>query len=95
MSRRIYGSRGHGQAKAKLAALDRRCVHLRKQAAHQLTTELAETYREVVIEDLDLAAMNRSMGRRAFRRSIAWCNMGTSISCRPIVMTGLRLDIGS
>ena len=76
MSRRIYGSRGHGQAKAKLAALDRRCVHLRKQAAHQLTTELAETYREVVIEDLDLAAMNRSMGRRAFRRSVSDAALG-------------------
>jgi putative transposase len=76
MSRRIYGSRGHGEAKAKLAAPGRRCVHLRKQAAHQLTTTLAETYREVVIEDLDLAAMKRSMGRRAFRRSVSDAALG-------------------
>ncbi len=76
MSRRIPGSRGYGAAKAKLAALDRRCVHLRKQASHQLTTMLAETYREVVIEDLDLAAMKRSMGRRAFRRSVSDAALG-------------------
>jgi putative transposase len=76
MSRRIPGSRGYGAAKAKLAALDRRCVHLRKQASHQLTTMLAETYREVVIEDLDLAAMKKSMGRRAFRRSVSDAALG-------------------
>ncbi len=76
MSRRIPGSRGHGEAKAKLARLDRRCVSLRKQASHQLTTMLAETYREVVIEDLDLAAMKKSMGRRAFRRSASDAALG-------------------
>ena len=32
---------------------------------------LADAYREVVIEDLDLAAMKKSMGRRAFRRSVS------------------------
>jgi putative transposase len=69
LSRPIPGSNGHRTAKAKLARMDRRAVHLRKQAAHQLTTMLAGTYREVVVEDLDLAAMRRSMGRRAFRRS--------------------------
>jgi hypothetical protein len=31
--------------------------------AHQLTTELARTYGQVVIEDLDIAAMKR-WGRR-------------------------------
>jgi putative transposase len=76
MSRRIPGSRGHGVAKAKLAVLDRRCVHLRRQVSHQLTTRLAETYREVVIEDLDLAAMKTSMGRRAFRRSVSDVALG-------------------
>jgi putative transposase len=76
MSRRIPGSRGHSAAKAKLARLDRRCVNLRKQASHQLTTMLAETYREVVIEDLDLAAMKKSMGRRAFRRSVSDAALG-------------------
>ena len=76
LPRRIPGSRGHDAAKAKLASLDRRCVHLRKQASHQLTTMLADTYSEVVIEDLDLAAMKKSMGRRAFRRSVSDAALG-------------------
>ncbi|MDT5289169.1 MAG: putative transposase, partial [Mycobacterium sp.] len=38
LSRRIPGSRGWHQAKAKLVRLDRRCVHLRREAAHQLST---------------------------------------------------------
>jgi putative transposase len=76
LSRRIPGSHGHRAAKTKLARLDRRCVHLRREAAHQLTTELAGTYGQVVIEDLDVAAMKCSMGRRAFRRSVSDAAMG-------------------
>ncbi|MGH7734254.1 MAG: IS607 family element RNA-guided endonuclease TnpB, partial [Gemmatimonadales bacterium] len=76
LSRRIPGSHGHRAAKAKLSRLDRRCVHLRREATHQLTTELAGSYGHLVIEDLDLAAMKRSMGRRAFRRSVSDAAMG-------------------
>ncbi|ORB76964.1 IS607 family element RNA-guided endonuclease TnpB, partial [Mycobacterium timonense] len=76
LSRRIPESRGHRAAKAKLARLDRRCVHLRRQAAHQLTTELAGSYGHLVIEDLDVAAMKRSMGRRAYRRAVCDAAMG-------------------
>ena len=76
LSRRIPGSRGHRAAKAKLTRLDRRCVHLRREAAHQLSTELAGTYGHIVIEDLDVAAMKRSMGRRAYRRAVSDAAMG-------------------
>jgi len=76
LSRRIPGSHGHRAAKAKLARLDRRAVHLRRESQHQLTTMLADTYSEVVIEDLDLAAMKKSMGRRAFRRSVSDAALG-------------------
>ena len=76
LSRRILGSIGYRAAKTKLTRLDRRCVHLRREAAHQLSTELAGTYGQVVIEDLDVAAMKRSMGRRAFRRSVSDAAMG-------------------
>jgi putative transposase len=76
LSRRIPGSHGHRAAKAKLTRLDRRCVHLRREATHQLTTELSSEYGHVVIEDLDIAAMKRSMGRRAFRRSVSDAAMG-------------------
>jgi len=76
LSRRIPGSRGHRRARAKLARLNRRCVHLRRESVHQLTRRLVDTYGEVVIEDLDLAAMKRSMGRRAFRRAVADAGLG-------------------
>ena len=76
LSRRIPGSRGHRAAKAKLSRLDRRCVHVRREAAHQLTTELAGSYGRIVIEDLDLAAMKRSMGRRAYRRAVSGAAIG-------------------
>lgn len=76
ISRRLPGSGGHRAAKAKLARLDRRVVHLRREAHHQLTTMLADAYSEVVIEDLDIAAMKKSMGRRAFRRSVSDAALG-------------------
>ena len=76
LSRRIPGSRGHRAAKAKLTRLDRRCVHLRREVAHQLTTELARTYGHIVVEDLDVAAMKQGMGRRAFRRAVSDAAMG-------------------
>ncbi len=76
LSRRIPGSLGHRAAKTKLARLDRRCVHLRLEAHHQLTRWLMNTYGENVVEDLDLAAMKRSMGRRAFRRSVSDAALG-------------------
>jgi putative transposase len=76
LSRRILGSHGHRAAKATLTRLDRRCVHPRREATHQLTTELAGSYGHLVIEDLDVAAMKRSMGRRAFRRSVSDAAMG-------------------
>ena len=77
LSRRIPGSLGWNTAKTKLARFDRRCVHLRREAAHQLTTELAGTYGHIVIEDLDVAAMKQGMGRRAFRRAVSDAGMGT------------------
>ncbi|HXP32752.1 MAG TPA: IS607 family element RNA-guided endonuclease TnpB, partial [Acidimicrobiales bacterium] len=76
MSRRIAGSRGHRRANAKLARLDRRAVHLRREQWHQLTHRLVREYHEVVVEDLDLMAMKKSMGRRAFRRSVSDAALG-------------------
>jgi putative transposase len=75
-SRRIVGSRGYRQANAKLAALDRRAANLRTQQLHTLTTRLAGRYGTVVVEDLDVAAMGRGMGRRAFRRTVAQAGLG-------------------
>jgi putative transposase len=76
VSRRIAGSRGHRHANAKRAALHRRAANLRSHALHTLTTRLARRYGTVVVEDLDVAAMGRGMGRRAFRRSVAQAGIG-------------------
>jgi putative transposase len=75
-SRRIVGSRGHRQARAKLAALDRRAANLRTQQLHTLTTDLARRYGAIVVEDLDVQAMGRGMGRRAFRRTVYQAGIG-------------------
>lgn len=76
LSRRIPGSKGHLSAKAKLTKMDRRAVNIRRETSHQFTSMLAGTFGEIVIEDLDLAAMKRSMGRRAFRRSVSDADLG-------------------
>jgi putative transposase len=76
LSRRTVGSRGHRQASAKLAALDRRAANLRTHQTHTLTTTLARRYGTIVVEDLDVAAMGRGMGRRAFRRSVYQAAIG-------------------
>ena len=80
MSRRIVGSKGHAAAKTNAAELDRRAVHLRQDGWHKMTTWLVSTYSEVVIEDLDVAGMKRSMGKRAFRRSVSDAALG---KCKP------------
>jgi putative transposase len=51
-------------------------VQLRREAAQQLTTKLAGSYGHIVIEDLDLAAMKKGMGRRAFRRAASDAAIG-------------------
>jgi putative transposase len=76
MSRRIVGSRGHRQARTKLAVLDRRAANLRRESVHALTTALARRYGTIVIEDLDVSAMARGMGRRAFRRTVNQAGIG-------------------
>ena len=76
VSRRTVGSRAYCHAKAKRAALDRRAANLRREAIHVLTTRLARRYGTVVVEDLDVAAMQRSMGRRAFHRTVSQAGIG-------------------
>jgi putative transposase len=82
LSRLIAGSRGHLAAKAEVARLERTCVNLRKEAAHQITHWLVSEFGQVVIEELDLAAMKKSMGRKAFRRHVADAAMG---ALRPLL----------
>ena len=76
LSRRIPGSHGYEQAKTKLNRLYRKTTYMRRENVHQVTRQLVDTYGEIKIEDLNIAAMKRSMGRRAFRRSVSDAGLG-------------------
>jgi putative transposase len=41
-----------------------------------LTTRLVRRYGTIVVEDLDVAAMHRGMGRRAFHRTVSLAGIG-------------------
>ena len=88
LSRRVVGSRGHRQAKAMLAVLDRRAANLRRESIHTLTTRLARRYGTIVVEDLDVAAMGKGMGRRAFRRSVFQAGLGRVLPPLPTRRAG-------
>ena len=51
-------------------------ANLRRESIHTLTTALTRRYGTIVVEDLDVAAMGRGMGRRAFRRSVYQAGLG-------------------
>src|SRR6266508_2494844 len=76
LARRTVGSRGHRQARAKLAALDRRAANLRTHLTHTLTSILARRYGTIVVENLDIKAMGRGIGGRAFRRTVYQAGIG-------------------
>jgi putative transposase len=57
VSRRQPGSRRRRASKDKLARCHAKVAHVRADAVHKLTTELASTYRTVVIEDLAVKNM--------------------------------------
>lgn len=60
LARQRSGSRRRGRSKAKLARCHKHVADTRLDAIHKLTTELAETYGTVVIEDLAVKNMTRS-----------------------------------
>jgi putative transposase len=60
VSRRQIGSGRHGDSKAKLVRCHAKVAHVRSDAIHKLTTQLATTYRTVVIEDLAVKNMTAS-----------------------------------
>jgi len=60
VSRRQPGSKRRRASKTKLARCHARVTHVRADAVHRLTTELAAGYRTVVIEDLAVKNMTAS-----------------------------------
>ena len=73
LSRRVKGSANWKKAKLLLGRLHYRLGCLRQNLTHQLTTLLTRTYRVVILEDLNVAGMQRGGGKRkrGLNRSLA------------------------
>ncbi len=65
LSRKVKGSKNRHKAKMKLARLHARIGNIRKDALHQLTTDLTRRFHTIGIEDLNVRGMvkNRHLSR--------------------------------
>jgi putative transposase len=78
-SRRTWGSRRYLQTQQKITRLHRRIACIRGHHLHALTTRLAKTHGEIVVEGLDAAGMLRQKGlpgARARRRGLSDSALG-------------------
>jgi putative transposase len=78
-SRRTRGSRRYTQTQRKITRLQRRVASIRGHHLHNLTTRLAKTHGEIVVEGLDTAGMLRQKGltgARARRRGLSDSALG-------------------
>jgi putative transposase len=78
-SRRTRGSRRHAGTQRKVTRLQRRVADVRVHHVHNLTTRLAKTHGEIVVEGLDAAGMLRQKGlsgARARRRGLSDSALG-------------------
>ncbi len=78
-SRRTIGSRGYLETQHKITRLQRRVANIRSHHIHVLTTRLAKTHGEIVVEGLDAAGMLRQKGlngARARRRGLSDSALG-------------------
>jgi putative transposase len=66
VSRKVKGSKNRDKAKRRLARLHAKLSDIRNDALHKLTTSLTKRFREIVIEDLDVAGMlkNKKLSRQ-------------------------------
>lgn len=78
-SRRTIGSRGYRETQTQITRLQRRVADIRAHHIHVLTTRLAKTHGEIVVEGLDAAGMLRQKGltgARARRRGLSDSALG-------------------
>jgi putative transposase len=78
-SRRTRGSRRYLETQQKITRLQRRVACIRGHHLHTLTTRLAKTHGEIVVEGLDAAGMLRQKGltgARARRRGLSDSALG-------------------
>jgi putative transposase len=78
-SRRSSGSRRYAETTQQISRLHRRVADIRGHHIHTLTTRLAKTHGEIVVEGLDAAGMLRQeglTGARARRRGLSDSALG-------------------
>jgi len=78
-SRRTRGSRRYTQTQQKITRLHRRAAAIRGHHLHTLTTRLAKTHGEIVVEGLNAAGLLRQKGlpgARARRRGLSDSALG-------------------
>jgi putative transposase len=78
-SRRTQDSRRYRETQQKITQLQRRVANIRSHHIHALTTRLAKTHGEIVVEGLDAAGMLRQKGlagARARRRGLSDSALG-------------------
>jgi putative transposase len=78
-SRRTPGSRRYTETQQKISRLQRQVASVRGHHLHNLTTRLAKTHGEIVVEGLDAAGMLRQKGltgARARRRGLSDSALG-------------------
>jgi len=92
LSRKVRGSANWKKAKVKLSRLYARIANLRKDTIHKLTTRLAQTFRVVGIEDLNVAGMvrNHCLARSISDQAFAEVRRQLEYKCE---MTGTKLVI--
>lgn len=78
-SRRTIGSRGYRETQTRITRLQRRVADIRVHHIRVLTSKLAKTHGEIVVEGLDAAGMLRQKGltgARARRRGLSDSALG-------------------
>lgn len=78
-SRRTIASRGYVETQSEIARLQRRVANIRTHHIHRLTTKLAKTHGEIVVEGLDVAGMLQQKGltgARTRRRGLSDAALG-------------------
>lgn len=73
---RIAASNRMRRTRLRIGTLHARIADYRRDHQHQLTARAVASAEFICIEDLAVKAMTRSMGRHAFRRSVADAGLG-------------------
>ena len=83
LSKKVKGSNNYKLAKKQLAKLYRKIVNSRKDFFHKLANELAKKYQYIVIEDLNIKAMQKLWDKKisdyAFREFISILEYKTNL----------------